>query len=42
MDKKKKFFNHNENPFFNLFIHVGMVVKVLAALGIIFWLWYYF
>lgn len=42
MPQKKKFFNHKENPIFNVFVHVGMIVKVLSALGIIFALWYYF
>jgi len=42
MIKNKKFFNHDESPFFNAFIHFGMAVKVLAALGMILGLWYYF
>jgi len=42
MTERKKFFNRNENPIFNVFVHVGMIVKVLSALGMIFALWYYF
>lgn len=41
MKSKKKFLNHNENPVFNAFVHIGMVVKILTALGMIFGLWYY-
>ena len=41
MSPKKKFFSRDENPFFNWFVHVGMAVKILTALGIIFALWYY-
>jgi uncharacterized membrane protein YdbT with pleckstrin-like domain len=42
MSQRKKIFNHKENPVFNVFVHVGMIVKVLSALGMIFALWYYF
>jgi hypothetical protein len=42
MTPKKKWFNRNENPVFNTFVHIGMVVKILTAIGIIFALWYYF
>lgn len=42
MTQKKKLFNHNESPVFNVFVHVGMIVKILSALGIVFALWYYF
>jgi hypothetical protein len=42
MTPKKKWFNRNESPVFNTFVHIGMVVKILTAIGIIFALWYYF
>ena len=42
MTARKIFFNHRESPVFNVFVHVGMIVKVLSALGMIFGLWYYF
>ncbi len=41
MAPKKKLFNHNENPIFNAFVHIGMGVKILAALGMIVGIWYY-
>jgi hypothetical protein len=41
MPNKKKFFNYKENPFFNAFVHFGMLVKILMALGIIVGIWYY-
>lgn len=39
--KRSRFFNYNESPFFNVFIHVGMLVKVLAAIGMIVGIWYF-
>jgi len=42
MSAEKKLFNHNESPVFNAFVHIGMAVKILTALGMIFGLWYYF
>ena len=41
MASEKKFFNYKENPFFNAFVHVGMVIKIFVAIGMIFGLWYY-
>ncbi len=41
MTSKKKFFDRKENPVFNAFVHVGMAVKILTALGMLFALWYY-
>lgn len=41
MNPKKKLLNHNESPVFNAFVHVGMAVKILTAIGIIFACWYY-
>jgi hypothetical protein len=42
MPPEKKLFNRNESPVFNAFVHIGMIVKILTALGILFGLWYYF
>lgn len=41
MTKRNRFFNYNESPLLNIFIHIGMVVKVLAAIVMIFGIWYY-
>ncbi len=41
MLKKEKIFNYDESPAFNAFIHIGMVVKVLSAIGMIVGLWYF-
>ena len=42
MPPDKKSFNSKESPVFNAFVHFGLAVKILTALGIIFALWYYF
>ncbi len=42
MSPNKNLFNHNESPVFNAFVHIGMAIKILTAIGIIIGLWYYF
>lgn len=39
--KKGKLFNYDESPAFNAFIHIGMIVKILSAIGMIAALWYF-
>jgi hypothetical protein len=41
MTEEKKFLNHDESPAFNAFVHIGMIIKILTAFGMIFGLWYY-
>ncbi|MDA0692176.1 MAG: hypothetical protein O3A78_02005 [Nitrospinae bacterium] len=41
MTKKSRWFNYNESPIFNTFIHAGMLVKLLAAIGMIVGIWYF-
>ncbi len=41
MSQKKQLLNHNESPVFNALVHVGMTVKIFAAIGMILGIWYY-